>query len=175
MEQAAADKCIADCQISFFESLRKEHMLNIVFVCTGNICRSPMAEGFLRHKWNEMGRDDLNVSSMGIHGLDDSPATEYAQEVCEEHGVDISSHRSRSLVGDELQKADFIFCMEPIHKKFVQTFFPWHRDRVFLLAAWPKKETRKSFISDPMGGSYEDYQRIFGIIRSYIERILPLL
>jgi len=150
-------------------------MLNIVFVCTGNICRSPMAEGYLRHKWQEMGRGDLNVSSMGIHGLDDSPATEYSQAVCKEHGVDISSHRSRSLVGDELQNADLIFCMEAAQKKFVQTFFPWHRDKVFLLAAWPEKETRKSFITDPMGASYEDYQRIFATIRSHIERTLPLL
>lgn len=150
-------------------------MLNVVFICTGNICRSPMAEGYLRHRWQEIGRNDLNVSSMGIHGLDESPATGYAQSVCEEHGFDISSHRSRSLVGDELLKADFIFCMEPIHKKFVQTFFPWQRDRVFLLAAWPGKETRKSVITDPMGASYEEYQRIFDVIRGHIERILPQL
>jgi len=150
-------------------------MLNIVFVCTGNICRSPMAEGFLRHKWLEIERRDLNVSSMGTHGLDNAPPTEYAQAVCMEHGFDISFHRSRFLVGDELQKAELIFCMEPAHKQFVQTFFPWHRDRVFLLGAWPEKETRKSSIPDPMGRDYEYYQRIFGMIRDHIERIIPLL
>ena len=150
-------------------------MLNIVFVCTGNICRSPMAEGLLRHKWREMGRDDLIVSSMGIHGLNGSPATEYAQAVCEQNGFDISSHRARSLVGEELHQANLILCMEPAHKKFVQTFFPWHRAIVFLLGAWPEKETRKSSIADPMGGSYEKYQRIFSIIQNHIERIIPLL
>ena len=150
-------------------------MVNVLFVCTGNICRSPMAEGFLRHKWAEMGRNDLTVSSMGIHGLDDSAPTEYSQAVCEEHGFDISSLRSRSLVGDEIQKADLILCMEPAHKRFVQTFFPWQRDRVFLLGAWPEKETRKSSIPDPMGRSYENYQRIFNMIRGHIERILPLV
>ncbi|MEE8431637.1 MAG: hypothetical protein V3S16_10335 [Candidatus Desulfatibia sp.] len=150
-------------------------MLNIIFVCTGNICRSPMAEGFLRHKWQEMRRQDLKVSSMGTHGLDDSPPEEHAQAVCEEHGCDISSHRSRSLIGDELQKADLIFCMEPVHKKFVQTFFPWYRERIFLLGAWPGKENRKSSIADPMGGSYEDFQRIFAMIRNHIGRILPHL
>ncbi len=150
-------------------------MLNVIFVCTGNICRSPMAEGFLRHKWQETGRPDVHVSSMGTHGLDSYEPEEYAQAVCEEHGCDISSHRSRSLIGDELQKADLIFCMEPIHKKFVQTFFPWYREKVFLLGAWPGKETRKSSIPDPMGGTYEDFQRIFGMIRNHIERILPQL
>ena len=150
-------------------------MLNIVFVCTGNICRSPMAEGLLRHKWWEMGRDDLIVSSMGIHGLNGSPATEYAQAVCEQNGFDISSHRARSLVDEDLKKADLILCMEPVHKKFVQTFFPWHRDRLFLLGAWPEKETRKSGIDDPMGGSLEEFRLIFSIIERHIERILPLL
>ena len=150
-------------------------MLNIVFVCMGNICRSPMAEGLLRHKWQEMGRDDLIVSSMGTHGLNGSPPTKYTQDVCKENGFDISSHRARSLVDEDLQKADLILCMESVHKKFVQTFFPWHRDRLFLLGAWPEKETRKSAIDDPMGGSLEEFRIIFSIIKGHIERILPLL
>lgn len=150
-------------------------MTNIVFVCMGNICRSPMAEGLLRHKWQEIGRDDLIVSSMGTHGLNGLPPTEYAQTVCKENGFDISSHRARSLVDEDLQKADLILCMEPVHKKFVQTFFPWHRDRLFLLGAWPEKETRKSDIYDPMGGSFEEFQQIFSIIEGHIERTLPLL
>jgi len=134
-----------------------------------------MAEGLLRHKWREMGRDDLQVSSMGIHGLNDIPATEYAQKVCKENRVDISLHRARSLVGEELQKADLILCMEPVHKKFVTTFFPWLRKKVFLLGAWPGKGTRKSTIVDPMGGSYKKYQQIFGVIDTHIQRIIPLL
>jgi protein-tyrosine-phosphatase len=150
-------------------------MINIVFICTGNICRSPMAEGFLRFKWKDAGHNDLTVSSMGIHGLDAFPPTKYAQAVCEEHGFDISSHRSRSLLGEEIQKADLILCMEPAHKRFVQMFFPWQRDRVYLLGAWPEKEARKSSIRDPMGKTYEEYQRVFDLIRGHIERILPLL
>ena len=129
----------------------------------------------MRHKWREMGRNDLKVSSMGIHGLNDIPATEYAQKICKEHGFDISSHRARSLVGEELQKADLILCMEPVHKKFVQTFFPWLHKKVFLLGAWPEKQTRKSAIKDPMGGSYEKYQAVFSLIKTHIERIFPLL
>jgi protein-tyrosine-phosphatase len=150
-------------------------MLNIVFVCTGNICRSPMAEGLLQYKWHQTERNDIIVSSMGVYGLNDSPATEYAQAVCKKNGFDISSHRARSLVGEELLKADLILCMEPAHEKFVQVFFPWHRDKVALLGAWPGKQTRKSSIEDPMGGSYKKYQKIFSIIKVHIERILPFL
>lgn len=150
-------------------------MINVIFVCTGNVCRSPMAEGLLRHKGLESGRKDLNVSSMGVRGLDNSPPAELAQEVCSEYGFDISSHRSRSLSGEELEKADLILCMEAAQKKFVQTFFPWYREKVFLLGAWPEKETRKSAIEDPMGGTREDFQRVFNVILHHVERILPLL
>jgi protein-tyrosine-phosphatase len=134
-----------------------------------------MAEGFLRYKWHQMKRDDLIVSSMGIHGVTGSPATEFAQDVCKENGFDISSHIARPLVGKELLTADLILCMEPVHKKFVQVFFPWRRYRVALLGAWPDKETRKSAIQDPMGGSYKKYQKVFSLIKEHIERIIPLL
>ncbi len=146
----------------------------VVFICTGNICRSPTAEGILRKRWFDLGYDD-SVSSMGISGLDNSPATDYAQQVCVEHGIDISSHRSRPLVGEELQRANAILCMEPVHKRHLQTFFPWYKDRVYLLGAWPEKETKKSIVRDPMGGSLELYRRIFDVINNHIDRILPLL
>ena len=134
-----------------------------------------MAEGLMRHKCKEEGRNDMTVSSMGIHGLNDYSATEYAQKVCENDGFDISSHKARYLVGDELQMADLILCMEPVQKKFIQTFFPWLHKKVFLLGAWPEKQTRKSAIKDPMGGSYEKYQEIYSLIKTHIERIFPLL
>jgi len=118
-------------------------MLNIVFVCTGNICRSPMAEGLLQYKWHQTERDDIHVSSMGIYGLHDSPATEYAQAVCKKNGFDISFHRARSLVGEELLKADLILCMEPAHKKFVQVFFPWHRDKLLSSEPGPTNKPEK--------------------------------
>jgi protein-tyrosine-phosphatase len=150
-------------------------MPHIVFVCTGNICRSPMAEGYMRHKCKKESRHDITVSSMGIQGLNDYSATEFAQQVCKEDGFDILSHKARYLVGDELQQADLILCMEPVHKKFIQTFFPWLHKKVFLLGAWPEKQTRKSAIKDPMGGSYEKYQEIYHLIKTHIERIFPLL
>jgi protein-tyrosine phosphatase len=134
-----------------------------------------MAEGILKHKWHDMEGDALTVSSMGIHGLNDEPATEYARTVCEENGLDISAHKARSLVGEELQASDLILCMEPVHKKFLETFFPWNRDKIALLGAWPDKESHKSGIDDPIGGTIEEYRRTFRIIQNHIERILPLL
>lgn len=149
--------------------------MRIVFVCTGNICRSPMAEGLLHHKWPTTDRDDLVASSMGTHGLDQSPAQPFAQQVCEARGVDISAHRSRPLAGEELREADLVLCMEPAHQAFIQTFFPWHKDRVHLLAAWPRRPTRKSVIPDPMGAPIGVYRKVFELIERHVDRILPEL
>jgi protein-tyrosine phosphatase len=150
-------------------------MLNIVFVCTGNICRSPMAEGLLRHHWQEVGRRDLRVSSMGISGLDNEPATDPAQQVCREHGIDIADHRSRPLVSEELIYADVVLAMEVYQKKHLQLFFPVFRDRFHLLGAWPGDETRKSAIRDPMGCRIKIYQQVFEKIHFHVMRILPTL
>jgi protein-tyrosine-phosphatase len=146
-------------------------LLRIVMVCTGNICRSPMAEGLLRDRWRRRGRDDLVVTSMGIRGLDNSPPTEMARRVCEEHGVDISAHRSRPLVGDELAEADLVLTMDQLQREFVQLFFPIARDRVFLLGAWPGAENRKSPVKDPIGGSLRLYRKTFSIVEGHIDRI----
>ena len=150
-------------------------MSNIIFVCTGNICRSPMAEGLLRHRWQQAGGGYLRVSSMGTHGVEGLPAETFAQAVCADHEIDISAHQSRLLVGDEIKEADLILCMEEVHRKFVQTFFPWQREHIFLLGAWPGKANRKSGISDPMGGTYEDFLQTFNLIDYHIMRILSLL
>jgi len=150
-------------------------MVRIVFVCTGNICRSPMAEAILRYEWKQQGKDSLYVSSMGIHGLDNQEASKYSKEVCEEHGIDLSEHRSRRLIIPELEEADLILSMEKIQKEFIQLFFPKFSDKNFLLGAWPEKETRKSKIKDPMGGSLKLYKQIYEVIAGHITRITPVI
>ena len=150
-------------------------MADIVFVCTGNICRSPMAEGILRHLWARDGILNRSVSSMGIQGLIEQPAAELARQVCEEHDIDISEHLSRPIMSDEIQDAELVLCMEPAHQQYLSTFFPWKRDSIALLGAWPEKPTRKSTIADPYGRSSRHYRMAFDTIYAHVERILPLL
>ncbi len=134
-----------------------------------------MAEAILRHEWKQQGKDGLYVSSMGIHGLDNQEASKYSKELCEEHGIDLSEHRSRSLIIPELEEADLIFSMEKIHKEFIQLFFPKFSDVNFLLGAWPEKENKKSNIRDPMGGSRKLYKQVYEIITKHVSRVIPII
>jgi protein-tyrosine-phosphatase len=148
-------------------------VLRVVFVCTGNLCRSPMAEGILRHYWQSAGYNRGIVSSMGVRGLESAPASAMAIKVCLDRGIDISAHRSRPLNIEELAAADIIFTMEPAQKEYVQLFSPSSRENTFLLGAWPGKESAKSRINDPMGGSEATYIKIFQTIEKHIYRLLP--
>ncbi|NLG17773.1 MAG: hypothetical protein GX556_10620 [Fibrobacter sp.] len=150
-------------------------MVSIVVVCTGNMCRSAMAEGILKKRLSDLGRKDILISSMGIHGQDGNRAVDEVVKACSDNEIDISAHRSRALVAGELKESDLIFVMEPVQKEFISIFFPQVVDRLFLLGCWPGAENKKGIIKDPIGGRKEDFRRSFRIIADHIERILPFL
>jgi protein-tyrosine-phosphatase len=134
-----------------------------------------MAEGVLRTRLINAGRADIRVSSMGIHGLDHQGASESACMVCTDKGVDLSSHISRGLVAEELKEADLIFVMEQVHKEFLRVFFPQVHDRTFMLGAWPDKESKKTNIKDPIGGTMQEYRKSCESIVNHIDRIFPYI
>ncbi|MBN1980100.1 MAG: hypothetical protein JW795_01105 [Chitinivibrionales bacterium] len=133
-----------------------------------------MAEGILKHELVLHGRYDIVVSSMGVHGLEQQGPATFAVQVCLQHGIDISSHKSRPLVLDELNEALVILSMEPVQRDFISLFFPKVKEKNFLLGAWPDQESRKSIINDPYGAtSLKVYQKTFETIQFHIHRILP--
>src|SRR5450759_5762549 len=88
-------------------------MKTILFVCTGNICRSPMAEGIFRQA--VQGRGDYRVLSAGIGAVNGQPPSPYAVQAVRELGIDISGQRSRMLTSDLVQQSDYIFGMTHSH------------------------------------------------------------
>ncbi len=152
----------------------KDAMLRVIFVCTGNICRSPMGVGIMKDRLQKEGIDSFEVTSMGTHGLDNKPASSNGAKICAEHGIDISDHRSRELIIHEMDRADIIFCMEKVHKEYIRVFFPRFEDKTQLLGAWPdRKENRKAGIPDPYGKSERAYRKTFKVISDHIDYVLP--
>ncbi len=131
-------------------------MKTVLFVCTGNICRSPMAEGLFRHATR--GRTECRVVSAGVGALEGQPPSAHAVRALKELGVDISQLRSRRLTSELVDEADYIFGMTHSHVDSVNLLFPQAAEKIFLLREFD--ETLDEFekdISDPIGGSYETY------------------
>lgn len=118
--------------------------MNILFVCTGNTCRSPMAEGYLKSK----GIEGVTVLSRGL-AADGSPVSLNSKTAMDEAGIDIGSHISKQITADDINKADKIICLSPSHKA------------VLLSAGVPENKLYilGDGISDPFGGSIETYRR----------------
>jgi protein-tyrosine-phosphatase len=142
-------------------------MKTILFVCTANQCRSPMAEGLMRRKLEREGRaDEIRAASAGVDALDGCRATENSIQAMAARGIDISGHRSRATTGKILQDAALILTMERAHANVLQALFPAHAERVHLLAQMAGLE---SDVADPVGSPLEDYRRTAQEIENLIE------
>src|ERR1043165_1681331 len=132
-------------------------MKTILFVCTGNICRSPMAEGLFRHAVK--GRNDFRVLSAGVGAVDGLPPSEHATRALRELGIDISQQRSRMLTADLVQQADYIFGMTHSHVDAITMLYPQAAEKTFLLREFDDTlDAYENDISDPIGGSFEVYR-----------------
>lgn len=129
----------------------------VLFVCTANLCRSPMAEALFRAQLKKERSDwkEWIVDSAGTWAEDGEMATRNSRVVMAERGLDISSHRSQTVSEEMLQNYDLILTMEHGHKEALQVEFPQFAHRVFLLSEMSGAVTP---ISDPYGGPIEAYQ-----------------
>ncbi len=143
-------------------------MMHILAVCTGNICRSPMAEGILK-KLLKNG-SAAAVSSSGTHAIEGNAASEFSVMASAENGVDISGHRARILTPAMIEESDVILCMERSHVERVLSLDAAAHERVFNLADFSDGRLRN--IADPYGCSLREYRECFGDIRSCIDNFL---
>ena len=131
-------------------------MKTILFICTGNVCRSPMAEGIFRHAVQNRGH--YRVLSAGLGAIDGQPPSSHAIQAVKELGIDISSQRSRMLRPELVDEADFILGMTHSHIDTILLLYPHAAEKTFLLREFD--ETLDMFekdISDPIGGSLQVY------------------
>src|SRR5436309_4064231 len=149
-------------------------MKTVLFVCTGNVCRSPMAEGIFCKA--VQGRGDFRVRSAGLGATEGQPPSPYAVQAVRELGIDISSQRSRMLTPELVHQADFIFGMTHSHIDTVILLYPQAAEKTFLLREFD--ETLAFFekdIVDPIGGSYDAYVNCRDQIEQGIASMLGFL
>src|SRR3954468_5380552 len=149
-------------------------MKTILFICTGNICRSPMAEGIFRQA--VQGRGNYRVGSAGLGAMEGQPACLHDVEPVRELGIDIASKRSRMLTPDLVAHADYIFGMTHSHVDTVMLLYPQAAEKTFLLREFDETlDTFEKDISDPIGGSYEVYLNCRDQIEQGIVSILGFI
>jgi glycine hydroxymethyltransferase len=149
-------------------------MKTILFICTGNVCRSPMAEGLFRHAVK--GRGEFRVRSAGLGAADDQPPTHHSVQAMREIGIDISPQRSRALTAEMVAEADYIFCMTHGHADTVALLYPPAAEKVFLLREFDESlEPFEKDISDPIGCPYDIYVECRNQIELGIATILKFM
>jgi glycine hydroxymethyltransferase len=149
-------------------------MKTILFICTGNVCRSPMAEGLFRQAMN--GRGDFRILSAGLGAMDGQPPSPHSVTALKEIGIDISGQRSRALTADLVRQADFIFGMTHSHVDTIALLYPPAAEKTFLLREFD--ETLEPFekdIGDPIGSAYEIYVHCRDQIEQGIASLLKFM
>jgi protein-tyrosine-phosphatase len=128
----------------------------ILFVCTGNICRSPLAEALLKRALHERGVEEMSVESAGTGAWDGAPASEGAYLVALERGLDLSGHRARLLTREIVEDAAMILTMARHHRARVHEL--GGEGRVHVLGEYVGKTGEEAEVGDPFGGDLEVYR-----------------
>ena len=150
--------------------------MKILFVCMGNSCRSIMAEGYLKKRLKELGKEDIEVFSGGLLSLTGMQATKEAKQLISEEGGDISEHYAKKVTELDVRSADLILVMEKQHKKYIISRYPYAAKKTYLLKDYKRpmelKTSNDHDIPDPIGKGIDFYREVYLIIKNSVERVL---
>lgn len=149
-------------------------MKSVLFVCTGNVCRSPIAEGLFRRLLGN--RKDIEVASAGVHAVRGQPPSSHAVEVCGEEGAEISGLRSQPLTGALVERATHIFAMTGAHVEAIQMLFPNAADKTYLLREFEEPgATCWRDVPDPIGLGRDVYNSCAATIKNALPSVLAFV
>lgn len=158
-----------------FEKRKTKFM--VVFVCTGNICRSPMGEGILKAMVERTKfKDVFSIQSAGTLNLGPVHAHDFSLKVADDNEIDLSTHRARQISEQIVDEASTIFCMAMDHLQYLRKYYPQYRHKYHLLKDWQRdKPLAVPSIADPIGHELKFFENTYSEIYTEIKRVFPFI
>jgi protein-tyrosine-phosphatase len=148
---------------------------HVLFICTGNTCRSPMAEGLFRLA--TAGRDDFSVSSAGVAAAKGAPASRETQDLLKRRGASLTGFKSRPVSEAILKAATHVFAMTTGHLAVLEARFPRHADKFFLIREFAGITDKRdgTDVPDPIGMGPPAYEEVATILDAAIPSIIAYI
>ena len=151
-------------------------MKKIMFVCTGNICRSAMAHGYMQKKINDnYDNNNYLISSCGTYAITGDKSTNNAILAMKEYDVDLNNHRATNINDIDIENYDLVLCMTTTHKRTVQELYPKLKDKIYTLKEYVNNNIEYKDIDDPWGLNLEVYKSCAKEIVENVDKLIKKL
>jgi protein-tyrosine phosphatase len=148
---------------------------NFLFVCFGNLMRSPMAEVMFRQSVASLSFPDIQISSAGLHAVSGTSAHPWALTASAELGLPLEGHRARLLTADMVAAADAVFAMDFQNKAELLAQYPESKDKILMLSAYAPGAQRCREIPDPYFGNLSTTQQCYSVLQKCVENLTAAL
>lgn len=151
---------------------KKRSKKTVLFLCTGDTCRGPMAQGYMREALLQKEMKGFDVRTAGVMTIAGLIPTQEAVQVMKNASVDITGHRSTPLTPELVRKADLILGMSPFHVQYALRLSEDAKGKTYLLKEFAQSDMKNYQITDPMGATLEVYKRVYREMKMAIDRMI---